>query len=253
MIVRVASFLIVLAASTSLAVPASAGTVLYVDDIAPPGGDGSSWETAFMFLQDALAVPGPAEIRIAQGTYQPDRDVENPGGTGVRTALFSLANDTTLRGGYLGLSADKGQDPDERSDAYETILSGDLAGDDEPGFVNNGENSYHVIGGGAGLDETAHVAGVTVAGGNANGAASSGDGGGVWLAAGVSPRFEGCRFRGNTAKSHGGALKGGAPFMQEAETLEIRGGETPMAEPDNRPSIEHPARRDVGDVDVQRF
>ncbi len=47
---------------------AHAGTILYVDDDAPLNGDGLSWDTAFRFLQDALAdaaasggaVPPPA-------------------------------------------------------------------------------------------------------------------------------------------------------------------------------------------------
>ena len=34
---------------------ATAGTILYVDDDADPGGDGLSWDTAYRFLQDALA------------------------------------------------------------------------------------------------------------------------------------------------------------------------------------------------------
>ena len=44
--------------------------VIHVDDDAPPGGDGSSWTTAYTFLQDALAeaetTAEPVEIRIAQ-------------------------------------------------------------------------------------------------------------------------------------------------------------------------------------------
>ena len=32
-----------------------ADSVLYVDDDAPPGGNGTNWESAYRFLQDALA------------------------------------------------------------------------------------------------------------------------------------------------------------------------------------------------------
>ena len=38
-----------------------AASILHVDDGAPAGGDGSSWSTAFRFLEDALssaALPG---------------------------------------------------------------------------------------------------------------------------------------------------------------------------------------------------
>ena len=47
--------------------PAAGAAVLHVDDSAPPGGDGSSWNAAYRFLQDALAAAGGSvtEIRIA--------------------------------------------------------------------------------------------------------------------------------------------------------------------------------------------
>ncbi|MHC4385102.1 MAG: hypothetical protein ACYS0J_20045, partial [Planctomycetota bacterium] len=64
-----------------------ARTVLYVDDDAPAAGDGLTWSTACRFLQDALAGAGAGtEIRVAQGTYQPDRSEASPGGTGDREA-----------------------------------------------------------------------------------------------------------------------------------------------------------------------
>ena len=46
---------------------------------------------------------------------------------------------------------------------YETVLSGDLNGDDGPNFANNGENSYHVVTG-SGIDETAILDGFTISG-----------------------------------------------------------------------------------------
>ena len=105
--------------------------VIYVDDDAPPGGDGSSWATAYTFLQDALteaaATGEPVEIRVAQGTYRPDRDAANPNGTGDRKASFELLNGLTLAGGYVGVGA---SDPNARDwEAHLTILSGDLLGD----------------------------------------------------------------------------------------------------------------------------
>ena len=54
--------------------------VLYVNDDAPPGGDGTSWNTAYRFLQNALTDArggGIAEIRVGQGTYTSDRDEAN--------------------------------------------------------------------------------------------------------------------------------------------------------------------------------
>ena len=61
---------------------AHGGGVLYVDDDAPFGGDGTSWDTAYRFLQDAMTDAGRggiAEIRVGQGTYKPDRDEANSG------------------------------------------------------------------------------------------------------------------------------------------------------------------------------
>ncbi len=121
-------------AASVLATPA--GSVLYVDDDAPGGGDGTSWDTAYRFLTDALADAadgGVGEIRVAQGTYLPDRSEAEPQGTGDRAASFALCHGLTVRGGFAGIGAD---DPDERDlEAFPTVLSGDLAGD----------NSFHVV------------------------------------------------------------------------------------------------------------
>ena len=43
--------------------------VIYVDDDAPLGGDGTTWSTAYRYLQDALATADPGtEIHVAAGT-----------------------------------------------------------------------------------------------------------------------------------------------------------------------------------------
>ena len=117
-----------------LSAAAEAGQVVFVDDDASPGGDGSTWNTAHRFLQDAIAaasnpVNGIAEVRIAQGLYRPDRDEVNPAGTGDRLASFQLVNGVVLAGGYAGQGA---PDPDARDVAlFETVLSGDLSEDDD--------------------------------------------------------------------------------------------------------------------------
>ena len=121
---------------------ALAGSVLFVDDDAAAGGDGAGWPTAYRFLQDALdaaADPGITEIRVAQGTYLPDRNDADPNGTGDHTATFQLINGVTILGGFAGLGA---PDPDARDvDGFPTVLSGDLAGDDGPEFTNREDNS----------------------------------------------------------------------------------------------------------------
>ena len=146
---------------TASSIPAA----LYVDDDAVPGGTGASWEDAFHDLQGALALAenvewAVVEIRVAQGTYRPDR------GTGNRAMAFDLVGGVTVRGGYAGPGA---LDPDEYDpDRYRTVLTGDLNNDDGPGFVNYEENSYRALFA-LGGDGTAVLEGVTVTGGNANG------------------------------------------------------------------------------------
>lgn len=116
--------------------PTSAKEIVYVDDDAALGGDGRSWATAYKFLQDAIAsLDGlgdiEVEMRIAQGTYLPDRDEESPEGTGnnnVSFTLFRIDCDLVMRGGYAGLI---GADPNTWDvEMYPTILSGDLSEND---------------------------------------------------------------------------------------------------------------------------
>ena len=119
-------------------------SIWYVDDDAPLGGDGESWQTAFKYLQDAVAyaIEGD-EIRIAGGTYTPDRDELGFVTPFDRFACFELPYDFKMYGGYAGRGA---PNPDARDfSLYETILSGDLLGDDGPGFTNYGENSHYLI------------------------------------------------------------------------------------------------------------
>ena len=50
--------------------------IIYVDDDAMAGGNGSSWTRAYQYLQDALTMAGPGdEIHVGQGIYCPDRAV----------------------------------------------------------------------------------------------------------------------------------------------------------------------------------
>jgi len=74
--------------------PASYGRIVYVDDDASAPGDGTSWATAYRFLQDALAVAQAGDaIRVARGLYTPDRSSSHPEGTGrrmIRTTTSSL-------------------------------------------------------------------------------------------------------------------------------------------------------------------
>jgi hypothetical protein len=205
-------------------------TTRHVDENASgPSHDGTSWCSAYLYLQDALAVAvANDEILAADGTYTPDRDTTNPAGTGSRSATFQLITGVRIKGGYAGCGA---PDPDARDiETNKTILSGDLAGDDGPDFANNDENAYNVVTG-SGTDETAMLEGFTITAGNADGSVSPQyKGGGVlyhqgnatladctinanWSRGGgavnitySSPTITNCTFVGNTTEGNGGGL-----------------------------------------------
>ena len=175
--------------------------ILLVDADATGSGSGSTWADAFTGLRAVLAVaaatPGSvSEIWVAEGTYTP----AEPGGD--RSATLHLLSGLGVYGGFTGLETER----DQRHPALfeHTILSGDLNGDDLPGFVNNQENSYHVVTG-SGTDQTAVLDGFAITAGNTDlpwrqdpqgGAGMYNDGG--------SPTVANCTFQGNRAKWGGG-------------------------------------------------
>ncbi|MCH8823532.1 MAG: right-handed parallel beta-helix repeat-containing protein [Planctomycetes bacterium] len=190
------------------------GGVLFVDDDAGAGGDGLTWNTAYHFLQDALTTAsqgGVSEIHVAQGTYKPDRNEANPKGTGDREATFSLVNSVSLMGGYAGIGAD---DPDAQDfELYETILSGDLLGDDKPDYINYDENSYHVVYGNDLVVDTLFE-GLTVKAGHSNSEQAGLGGAGMYVTSGEL-LLSNCRFRDNFAWSGSGVNAGGGLLLIE--------------------------------------
>jgi predicted outer membrane repeat protein len=151
------------------------------------------------------------EIRVAQGTYNPKQGLLAMPEFGWRTATFQLINGVTLRGGYAGLSEPA---PNARDVAlYQSILSGDLDGDDSPNFTNNSENSYHVVTGSQ-TDKTAMLDGFVITAGNADGPIFDNEGvddfrlrcgGGMYNVSG-NPTLRHCLFRENSADWNGGGM-----------------------------------------------
>ncbi len=175
------------------------GVIIYVDESATGANDGTTWGNAYNYLADALTdadVSGD-DIWVAAGTYKPD---EGGGETpGDRMATFGLINGVAIYGGFpIGGGDWNSRDPN----AYETILSGDLLGDDGPDFANNGENSYHVVTG-SGTEPNAVLDGFTITKGNANGSWPKNEGGGMSNESG-SPTVMNCTFSGNSANFGGG-------------------------------------------------
>ncbi len=189
--------------------PFAYGKVIYVDDDATWANNGMGWATAYLCLQDAVAAAlSGDEIRVAKGVYKPDQHFIKGRFTGVqasgdRTATFQLINRVTIKGGYAGHGE---PDPDARDvDLYETILSGDLNGNDGPGFTNNAENSYHVLTGSE-TDQTGVLDGFIITAGNANANNSIPyDRGGGMYNGQSSPTLNNCKFNGNFSDS-GGAM-----------------------------------------------
>jgi len=161
------------------AVPGAArAKTIYVDADATGADNGTNWPDAYKFLQDALADANdsakPVEIRVAHGVYRPDESGAEPNGTGDRFATFLLVNGLSVKGGYAGFGAG---DPNARDiEVYETVLSGDLDGNDvdvndledlrdEP---SRADNAYHVVTS-RDSNESAVLDGMTITGGNANG------------------------------------------------------------------------------------
>jgi len=182
----------------------AAGKIIYVDKTAAGANNGTNWENAYTFLQEALVdarlTEKPVEIRVAQGIYRPNEGLVAIPEFDWRTATFQLINGVVLQGGYAGLTE---PDPNARDvDLYKTILNGDLDGNDGPNFINNSENNYHVVTG-SGTDPTAIIDGFTVNGGNANGSEENFAGGGMCNKSG-SPTVTDCVFSANSADSGAG-------------------------------------------------
>ncbi|UCC29868.1 MAG: S8 family serine peptidase [Phycisphaerales bacterium] len=217
--------------------------VMYVDDDASEGGDGTSWSTAYKYLQDALATAISGHlIHVAGGTYRPDAGEAETVIPGDRDATFRLIRGIELYGGYAGL-ANPG-DPDLRDvELYETILSGDLNADDGPAYVdelatcysgsgiepvpgceafdvdadndvdrddlpgflaaNNYSDNSYHVVVGSNADATAVLDGFIIVAGNANGVDTTSQGGGMYSSRG-SPTLAHCAFHGNSAERGGG-------------------------------------------------
>ena len=85
-----------------ICLPFLAGVALiFVDDNALLGGDGSSWGNAHKYLQVALSAASSGdEIRVAEKTYKP---VQGRGKTpGDLTASFNLVSGVEMYSGFLG-------------------------------------------------------------------------------------------------------------------------------------------------------
>ncbi|MCK6485084.1 MAG: PKD domain-containing protein [Phycisphaerae bacterium] len=198
---------------------------IFVNAAATGANDGSSWTDAFTSLQDAFfstlfQYPNATQIWVAAGTYRPDQGAgQTPGD---QSEFFDLPS-IRLYGGFAGGETSLSQrDPTQNP----TILSGDLNGDDGPGFANRGDNSEVVLYD-DGLGSNVIVDGFVIRGGESPGMGGglktfgsvrfvrcvlidnrADAGAGVFVAG--APTFENCRFEGNAS-----VLAGGGAFVSD--------------------------------------
>ncbi len=137
-----------LASSLALAVASAAHSQVhvYVDDDAPNGGNGLSWDSAMNDLQEAIDLAetlgsSRGEVRIAGGVYKPGKDVpfqipEPIAGQPVYRLL----------GGHAGL--DDLSNPNIRDrELHPTVIDADINGDDAKGGIEDNAINLLVVDG----------------------------------------------------------------------------------------------------------
>ena len=202
----------------SLATPAGAQTVWYVDDDGDPSNGCTSWPDACPDLQTALSLAQcEGEVWVAEGVYTPTES------GGDRSAAFEPLNGVAIYGGFDGTESSLG----ERSGLFEgTILSGDLNANDIPSDFPGGssysENSYHVVRIPGITDATAILDGFTITSGNADEPGFPGDrGGGVRSSHSGSATIANCILIRNSARFGGGMYNnGGAHVIMNCAFIE---------------------------------
>jgi predicted outer membrane repeat protein len=183
--------------------PLNPANVLYVWQEAVGANDGTSWQDAYVDLQDALATAQAGynttgdpdddvgEIWVATGTYTPTAD------TGDRDASFSLVPTVGVYGGFTGVESTRSaRNPDPVING--TVLSGDLDQDGDPA-----DNSYRIVAAGYGIGANTVLDGCMISGANNNNPAHY-YGGGIYCE-GV-PTLRNLFFLENHANNYGGAI-----------------------------------------------
>jgi hypothetical protein len=174
-------------------VSAAAQSVRYVRADAAPGGNGTSWGSAYQHLFHALdeAAINPAitQIWVSEGTYTPNR------GAGNRADTFQLVGGVGVFGGFAG---DEILLEERDIAANPTILSGDFNNNDGPNFANIADNARNVMKAN-GSSALAAVDGFTVRGGYADYNPNDLLGGGGLLLQSATVAVRNCRFESNSA------------------------------------------------------
>ncbi len=177
---------------------------VHVDEHALPGGDGTSWATAFTDLQDALDAAETSadpnrEIWLAGGTYTPSR-LEDP--NDPRSMTFRLLENVDIIGGFAG---NEGSRTERVAGAGPAVISGDINGDDVflPTHPTWNENAYHIFTGDEYLRLT-EINGVTITHGKASGLDREEDiGSAIYMPEGGELTLTGCQIDDNYCTMEG--------------------------------------------------
>ena len=194
---------------------AHAQTILFVDGGNTPGGNGSTWATAFTTLQQALdAATAGEQVWVKKGTYYPTVSW-NTGN--IRDKSFLLKSGVGLYGGFAGTETSLSQ---RNFINNATILSGDIG---TPG--DNSDNCTHVLLSMSTSNATI-LDGFTISDGNANlstiyclngPCVNDNLGGGIYII-GSFLTINNCIFTANNSISTGGAIGtiGGTPTVNNS-------------------------------------
>ncbi len=168
----------------------------YVNGAATGANDGSSWADAYTDLSDAVA-SASGDVWVAAGTYSPAGADAN--------ATYLITTPMNIYGGFAGTEASL----EDRVPGNNTVLSGDIAGDDMDNvFTSNREdNVFHVISIDVGASDKVILDGLTISGGVTGTDTAPDDsyfwaGGGVWSSSTVE--VNNCNFNNNYAPSGAG-------------------------------------------------
>lgn len=173
-----------------LATVSEAGPVVYVAWDAPPGGDGTSWATAFQTIGEALSAAGPPqEIWVKGGTY---------------TETIVLVEGVSVYGGFAGTETERSQ---RNPAANETIVDGGGSGPVVTAASYLTFDGFTVTGGAAPTGAGVYASGCTglvVSGSLLEGNSAFENGGGAYVSNCPGIVFSGNTLRSNTAQNGGG-------------------------------------------------
>ncbi|MHC4498687.1 MAG: choice-of-anchor Q domain-containing protein, partial [Planctomycetota bacterium] len=197
-------------------------SVIYVSSSATGDANGTSWQNAYVFLQDALGAAQPGDqIWVAEGEYTPDMFTALTNLQYHMEQTFELKNGVALYGGFAGTETDFTEricDPCVNP----SVLSGDLLVKDDysdPFNYTFFENSWNVVTAGPNTDGTAVLDGFIIRGGYANGTSPDtpwNKGGGMHCLG--SPTIKCCVFEYNWAYDQGGAMYNeGSPSLTSCQ------------------------------------